>query len=103
MKLINDIKSNIENPKEEEMLRRGSPVKKSPDEKVTKVDLEKDFKMGKIVQNADSVVDVISGNFDRNPEKDEILYHILNYGKKTSKNKEKDFPYQTKRMIVDDW
>ncbi len=107
MKEINDIRNDPSTglqPEKEtpETKDRGAPVKRMRDLK-TKVDIDADFRMGKRVMNADSNVDVISTIEGSPAYSHDMMYHILTYGKDSSKEKEKNFPFHTKRIFVKDW
>ncbi len=107
MNLINEIRNDPStgsqpDTQEPEKLDRGAPVKRMRDLK-TKVDIDADFRMGKRVMNADSNVDVISTIEGSPAYSHDMMYHILTYGKDSSKEKEKNFPFHTKRIFVKDW
>jgi hypothetical protein len=105
MNFINQIRDSTKMKKEKKRIKRdrGVPVKRSSDE-IVKVDLDADFKLWKVAANSDSSVDVISNvMFDKGGySPDNAVYHILKYSKDSSKEKEKDFPFHAKRIVIKD-
>lgn len=103
MNFINSLRNQPQSKPEPhyEKRERGAPVKRSKDIKV-KVDIDADFRMGKRIANADTNADIISTLDDQEVYSNKMIYHILNYHQDASKQKEKDFPFHTKRILVND-
>jgi hypothetical protein len=96
----NDVKpaSDDDYPEPEE---RGVPVEKKYDNS-REIDINSDFKLGKRIAEADTNADIISTKENSNQFSNDWIYHILEYGKDASDEKQKDFPFHTKRIVVND-